>query len=392
MQNLYETKTLALTASNSLKFSTKIWKTLTKWLHAKKEYKPEYLSEPEVKDAIGETHRILSEPLNNLSIAQEIPAELTAVLDNNIFYFSGFKTHHSLVEASQLLKDEDGNFKPFNRFLKDIATIDNTYNGNYLQAEYNFAEASAQMAVKWQEWKEDGDQYDLQYRTAGDSRVRDEHAALNGTTLPPSDPFWKQYLPPNGWNCRCDVDRVRKGKYPKSNSERAIARGDAMTAPLKKQIFRFNPGAQEKIFPPKHPYYKAPEAVKQTLDKIKNNERLKELKKWALGNLRGEIVEHPELEKIITFSRRGIDEYLNQPLHEFYYEKNELIKDMKNILLNSDYKGVTEYKGKKSHIFEINIDNVPHWIIANENNAGSIIFYSITNGDKVLTDIKKIAN
>ena len=111
------------------------------------------------------------------------------------------------------------------------------------------------MAVKWKEWEQDGDRYDLQYRTAGDDRVREEHAALDGTTLPPSDPFWDSYLPPNGWNCRCTTVQVRKGKYPRSNSEEAIARGAACTAKPKQQIFRFNPGKQEKVFPPKHPYF-----------------------------------------------------------------------------------------------------------------------------------------
>ena len=154
-----------------------------------------------------------------------------------------------------MLKDDNGGFKPFNQFLKDVETIDSTYNRNYLQAEYNFAAAASQMAVKWKEWEQDGDDYDLQYRTAGDDRVREEHAALDGVTLPPSDPFWNHYLPPNGWNCRCTTVQVRKGKYPQSNSEEAIARGQACTAKPKQQIFRFNPGKQEKIFPPKHPYF-----------------------------------------------------------------------------------------------------------------------------------------
>lgn len=43
------------------------------------------------------------------------------------------------------------------------------------------------------------------YVTTGDDRVRDEHAALDGVTLPKDDPFWQRFYPPNGWNCRCQV-------------------------------------------------------------------------------------------------------------------------------------------------------------------------------------------
>ncbi|MDD6471780.1 MAG: phage minor head protein, partial [Bacteroidales bacterium] len=60
----------------------------------------------------------------------------------------------------------------------------------------------------------DGNRYNLQYRTVRDSHVRPEHAALDGVTLPPSDPFWETYYPPNGWNCRCSAIQVRKTKYP----------------------------------------------------------------------------------------------------------------------------------------------------------------------------------
>lgn len=225
------------------------------YLHKHKGYKPEMLADAPLRELIEATRGTLAEPLRKLSVSQEIPPELTAALDENIFWFSGFKTHHELVEASRLLKDNNGGFKPFEQYLQDVRAIDNTYNRNYLNAEYNFATASTQMAVKWKEWEKDGDRYDLQYRTAGDDRVREEHAALDGTTLPPSDPFWNHYLPPNGWNCRCTTVQVRKGKYPRSDSKEAIARGQACTDTPKKQIFRFNPGKQEKIFPPKHPYF-----------------------------------------------------------------------------------------------------------------------------------------
>ena len=236
------------------KFSPSVWQRLVEWLHKQKGYDPKRLTDPEPRAAIEETRRILAKPLNDLAITQDIPEELTATLDQNIFFFSGFKTHHELVEASRMLKGDDGNFKPFQQFLKDVETINKVYNRNYLQAEYNFATASTQMAVKWKEWEQEGDRYDLQYRTAGDSRVREEHAALDGITLPPSDPFWDSYLPPNGWNCRCTAVQVRQGKYPRSDSAAAMAAGANCTDTPKKQIFRFNPGKQEKIFPPKHPY------------------------------------------------------------------------------------------------------------------------------------------
>lgn len=213
------------------------------------------LADGPVADLVRATNDVLSEPLRKLGVSQDVPPELTAALEQNSFYFSGFKTHHEMTEASRLMKGEDGTFKPFEQFQREVQRIDNTYNRSYLQAEYNFAVQSTQMAVKWKEWEKDGDDYDLQYRTAGDDRVRDEHAALDGTTLPPSDPFWDNYLPPLGWNCRCTAVQVRKGKYPQSDSAEAIAKGQGCTAKPKQQIFRFNPGKQEKIFPPKHPYF-----------------------------------------------------------------------------------------------------------------------------------------
>ena len=40
--------------------------------------------------------------------------------------------------------------------------------------------------------------------------MRPEHRLLEGVRLPKDDPFWKRYLPPNGWNCRCTVLEIWK--------------------------------------------------------------------------------------------------------------------------------------------------------------------------------------
>ena len=175
-------------------------------------------------------------------------------LQRSNYIFSGFKTFHELNEATHALIDENGNRKPFEQFLNDVQKIDQTYNRNYLRAEYNFVHASATMAAKWEEFQQDGDRYNLQYRTAHDDKVRPEHAALDRVTLPITDPFWEEYYPPNGWNCRCTVVQVRKSKYPETPHDEAMALGEEATGKDTKGIFHFNPGIEQKTIPDYNPY------------------------------------------------------------------------------------------------------------------------------------------
>ena len=175
-------------------------------------------------------------------------------LQRSDYIFSGLKTFHELNEAFPSLLDENGDRKPFERFLNDVQKINKTYNQNYLRAEYNFASASAEMAARWEQFMDDGDRYYLQYRTAADGKVRPEHAALHGVTLPIDDPFWEQFYPPNGWNCRCSVTQVRKSKYPATPHNEAMALGEVATQRDTRQMFRFNPGKEQKTFPNHNPY------------------------------------------------------------------------------------------------------------------------------------------
>lgn len=175
-------------------------------------------------------------------------------LQRSDYIFSGIKTFHELNEAFPSLIDENGNRKPFERFLKDVQKVHQEYNVNYLRAEYNFAAAAAANAAKWEKFAQDGDNYYLQYRTARDNRVREEHSELDGITLPMSDDFWESFFPPNGWNCRCTVVQVRKTKYPVTPHELAMERGEAAMKEDKKGMFRFNPGAKQQTFPDYNPY------------------------------------------------------------------------------------------------------------------------------------------
>jgi SPP1 gp7 family putative phage head morphogenesis protein len=50
----------------------------------------------------------------------------------------------------------------------------------------------------------------LRYISVKDARTRPEHASWDGTILPVDHPWWDTHFPPNGWNCRCDVQPVNE--------------------------------------------------------------------------------------------------------------------------------------------------------------------------------------
>ena len=208
------------------------------------------LASDEAQGFINAHAGILDSGVQQVKMTSKMRERLT----RSNYIFSGIKAFHELNEAFPSLLDENGGRKPFERFLNDVRKIDETYNANYLHAEYNFVRASATMAAKWEQYSEDGDRYLLQYRTAHDDKVRPEHAALDRITLPMSDAFWESYYPPNGWNCRCTVVQVRRGKYEETPHSEAMSRGEEVLNGEKLSIFRFNSGKQGKAMPDYNPY------------------------------------------------------------------------------------------------------------------------------------------
>jgi len=124
-----------------------------------------------------------------------------------------------------------------------------------------------------------------------------------------------------------------------------------------------------------------------------NKEIIKELRTWARENLQGKVIEPANFGKKIVFTTKGIKEYLNQP-HKHYHKKNELLKEIPELLNNAKYMGRTTYHKERnyilaSHIFEIKINGDKTWLIARENIEGVITFYSISDSEKVLLGVKK---
>lgn len=208
------------------------------------------MTDENVQSLIEAHTSVLDRNLQRLEMSDLMRQRLT----RSNYIFSGLKTFHELNEAFPSLLDENGNKKTFEHFLNDVRKIDETYNANYLRAEYNFVQASAEMAAKWEGFMEDGDHYYLQYRTQHDDKVRPEHASLDRVTLPPSDSFWESYYPPNGWNCRCTVVQVLKRKYEPTPHDEAMSLGEDALQTDKKGIFRFNSGKEQKTVPDYNPY------------------------------------------------------------------------------------------------------------------------------------------
>lgn len=332
-------------------------------------------------------------------------------LQRSNWVFSGMKTFHELNEAFPSLLDENGNRKPFEQFLNDVQKIDRTYNGNYLRAEYNFVQASAEMAAKWERFMEDGDRYNLQYRTAKDDKVRPEHAELDGVTLPPSDPFWTEFYPPNGWNCRCTVVQVRKSKYPETPHDEAMERGEGALQRDTKGMFRFNPGIEQKTVPDYNPYTisrckNCDIPQKMNLVFVPESEQCSGCKiVRALANadakctkiqakpLQGTYISNPDFGREVKITGTSIKEWTNQP-HKFFRLKNLMLLDIEDIFWNAEYYGLggnpkNKIDVKESHLFRVFINGQASTVIVREYKNNSCVLHSISDGIIPFTPIEK---
>jgi hypothetical protein len=232
----------------------------------------------------------------------------------------------------------------------------------------------------------------LRYSTAKDAKVRPEHAALDGVTLPVDDPFWDMYFPPNDWGCRCDVVQIANGK---------ITDKDKIVAPENKPMFQNNVGKTGIIFPEKHPYYKVSKEEKTAImafveenmpkieaTKTKKEDVDKELRKKVLESLKADLVnkgvqvERKEIKNPIRFTSTGLKEALNQP-HPAYNEKNLALLNIVKYINEAKYLGeVEDKKGnqmiKAYHYLEILIKNIESVIVIREKSNGETTFYTIS--------------
>jgi SPP1 gp7 family putative phage head morphogenesis protein len=163
-------------------------------------------------------------------------------LEKNVYTFSAAKNYQQLQQMTRLIKDGE-RIRSFAEFKREATELNIKYNKTFLNTEYNLAVAGSQMASKWASFP---DNCMLKYSTAGDGRVRDSHAALDGVTRPRTDSFWDTWYPPNGFNCRCNVlETSVKNPTPV----------EKIAYPLIPRMFQTNLAKQGLVFPADHPYY-----------------------------------------------------------------------------------------------------------------------------------------
>lgn len=184
--------------------------------------------------------------------------ELLNELRENVYMFSGAKTYQEVREMSNFLADSE-NFKEF----KDKALeVYDTYNKNWLEAEYNTAIGQGMQAQQWNEIEKNKKDFPyLRYSAVIDGRTSDICEPINGVTLPVDDPFWSEYTPLNHFNCRCTLEQIDKFEdvqtTPKEDLDTLI-KGTNENKGLKDTVadaFKMNSGKDGYVFSPEHPYF-----------------------------------------------------------------------------------------------------------------------------------------
>jgi SPP1 gp7 family putative phage head morphogenesis protein len=191
------------------------------------------------------------------------------LMEYNLFEFSASKTEARLAAMTDLLIDQEKNEIRSEADFKKLANERTAnLNQNYLTTEYNLSIAVGQNSAAYHRFLSEKDTVTsfVQYQSAGDSKVRDEHRKLDGKIFNLSDREAMKLFPPNGHGCRCEFTQynrtpkdgeVMSGKVAQEmlNSENAnwsksqfnINRGDLKEVFTKSQFYSDIKGLPKKL-------------------------------------------------------------------------------------------------------------------------------------------------
>lgn len=295
----------------------------------------------------------------------------------NSFQFSAAKNRSEMKILQSEVFDSNKNKRSFSEFknLPEVQQAMEQFNGSewWLRTEYDLASRGAVMVDKWQnEIMKDKDLFPYAiYRTAGDNRVREEHAELDGLKFSLDSDDAAMLYPPNGWNCRCTWETTDNGEGVLSDKQTKEYLRDEIAPEFQSNV------AKDGIFPSdKHSYldvlpsandanyemfgakidkftklntkYYSDYAVKLTSDewKNKNNDIVFKNTEWSLNV----FLEQNTLKKLAKKSRgiENIKSTIEKP-HEIWARwqdpKNQKVVIMNYFAHDKNYSYIVETTG-----------------------------------------------
>lgn len=197
--------------------------------------------------------------LDNIDYTTPDAAVISQLL-TNVYQFSAAKNHAQMVALSRALLDENNKVRSWEEFKAAAFAINNEHTTTWLQAEYNLAVSSAQMAAKWKEINADGKRKLLEFDAVLDAGTTQTCRSLEGVRKWSDDSFWDMYYPPNHYGCRSTVRILSSGRATASNR---------ISYPDIPPIFRTNLAKTGLLFPDNHPYWIGmPEAERRNAIKL----------------------------------------------------------------------------------------------------------------------------
>ncbi len=200
--------------------------------------KERYLKEFFQNDQISDN---ISDKFFDFFVSQS-DKDLDDLQRNHLRKFSKGKVRE-LTNELRTIKNQVKNEKEFVKASKHV--FDKHL--NYSRVEGLNVKKGSQQMIQWNSIVDKMNEYNIEWITVGDSKVRDEHQRFNGLVLNAKHDFWKSQFPGRDYNCRCTHKLVKK-------KESNIAPSN-VKSPAEKGI-SVNPGMTGVFFNDNHTYMK----------------------------------------------------------------------------------------------------------------------------------------
>lgn len=295
-------------------------------------------------------------------------------LKRNVWKFSVAKNYNDSIRLSNLLIRKDGSVRPWHEFKKEALFVVGASN-RYLKTEYDTIVAGAQMSRLWQEIQRDKYIFPfVQFDVVLDGRTSEICEPLHNLIFKVDDPVLAYYFPPNHFNCRTTVRKLRTG-VPSKNYQ----------LPDIPEAFKNNVGASKEIFTADNNY------ILNTEENV-----LKEADRIYLKELRRKVMSHAEANYIkqtyemtdgkrVVINKKGFKHFLNEP-HDKIIEKNILGLDLERVLRTAEYvKSSDDVKGRpqfRYHYYKVSDRNDMFVVIREVLPTGEYQFYSVVQSIK----------